>query len=382
MKLRISKFQWGLLLAGVLGFCLPLTAAVLPEDRADFLFHSHDGGGLLVNGPAVQVRKSIGKSVSAWGKYYVDSLTSATIDVVTAASEYTEERIEKSLGMDYLHDKSTISVAYTNSVENDFTANTVNFGISHSMFGDLTTVSLGFARGLDEVGSSVNPNFSEEARRYRYKLGVSQVITKNLLMDLAFETVTDEGHLESPYRRVRYLDATAPAGVGYESEEFPDTRTSHALGIRALYYLPYRASIMGGLRFFTDTWGVNANIYELHYTHPMDEWIFDFRYRQYSQTHADFYSDLFNRQSEFTYHGRDKELSTLSNYTIGVGASYEFAKRGWHFIDRGSVSLAYDRIQTDYKDFRDTRVQGVTPGNEPLFSQTADVVRFFVSIWY
>ncbi|MDT8383687.1 MAG: DUF3570 domain-containing protein [Gammaproteobacteria bacterium] len=380
---RPGRFQWGLLAVGVLGFCVPLMAAVLPEDRADFLYHSYSGGGLVVNGPSILARKKIGKSVSMWGKYYVDSLTSATIDVVSAASEYHEERIEKSVGVDYLHDKSTLSLGYTNSAENDFVANTVNFGISHSLFGDLTTVSLGYTRGLDDVTSSVDPNFSESAERSKYRLGISQVLTKNMLMGMTFETVTDEGHLESPYRRVRFLDTSAATGVAYQGEEYPETRTSHALSISALYYLPYRAAIKAETRLFTDTWGVNASMYELGYVHPWKQhWIFELRYRAYQQDQADFYSDMFNRISEFNYHARDKELSTLNTSSIGLGASYEFGDKSWRFIDKGSVNLMYDRYQIDYLNFRNELAEGYAPGTEPMYSQTADVVRFFVSLWY
>ena len=58
-------------------------AAVLPEDRADFMYHGYDGDGLNVGGPSVLVRKSIADKVSVWGNYYIDSVTSASIDVVT-----------------------------------------------------------------------------------------------------------------------------------------------------------------------------------------------------------------------------------------------------------------------------------------------------------
>lgn len=376
-----GKTQWGFLAVGVLGFCLPLMAAVLPEDRADALYHSYSGGGLEVNGPSILVRKGIGKQASIWGNYYVDSISSATIDVVTSASKYTEERTEKSLGVDYLHDNTTMSLSYTTSVENDFDAKSANFGISQLMFGDLTTVSLGYARGWDTIGQTGNPNFEEEAKRQKYSLGISQVLTKNLLMDLSFETITDEGYLNNPYRSVRFL--IDPANYATESEKYPNTRTSHAASIRALYYLPYRAAIRAEARGFTDTWGINAHMAEIAYTHPVkDKWIFEIKYRSYSQTQADFYSDLFARESEFDFIARDKELSTYTTQTIGLGATYEFAQHGWGFVDKGSANIFFDHIQIDYKNFRDLRVQGVTPGTEPLYSLKANVLRAFVSFWY
>ena len=50
-------------------------------------------------------------SVSA--NYYVDMVSSASIDVMTTASPYKEERTQGSLGFDMLHGKTQYSVGYT-----------------------------------------------------------------------------------------------------------------------------------------------------------------------------------------------------------------------------------------------------------------------------
>ena len=50
-----------------------LLAAVLPEDRADVMYHSYDGGGVEVNGPAVLVRKGFRQNFSLSASYYQDS---------------------------------------------------------------------------------------------------------------------------------------------------------------------------------------------------------------------------------------------------------------------------------------------------------------------
>jgi hypothetical protein len=44
-------------------------------------------------------------------------ISSASIDVVTQASPYDEERTQWSLGMDYLRGNTTMSMSYTSSVE-------------------------------------------------------------------------------------------------------------------------------------------------------------------------------------------------------------------------------------------------------------------------
>ena len=44
-------------------------AAVLPEDRADLLYHRYDGGGVVVDGPSVLVRKKFADTVSVVANY-------------------------------------------------------------------------------------------------------------------------------------------------------------------------------------------------------------------------------------------------------------------------------------------------------------------------
>ena len=368
-------------------FLLPLflfsaQAAVLPEDRADLLYHSYDGGGAEISGPSLLVRKKFSESVSASFNNYVDNVSSASIDVVTTASPYSENREENSLSVDYLHEKTLMSLGFTQSTENDFDAATLSMNISQDMFGDLTTVSMGYAQGDNTVGRNNDLNFSEDMMSRSYRLSLSQVITKQLIMAFALETITDEGFLNNPYRSVRYLDSSVPRGYSYQSEVYPNTRTSNALALRARYYLPQRAALHGGYRFFSDTWGINANTLELGYTFPYkDDWIIEFSYRFYDQSNADFYSDLFPYADAQNFLARDKEMSSFNSHTLGLGASYEFRKNGTGFIKRGSLNVNYDLILFQYDDFRDLTVSAV-PGEEPLYDLDAQVLRLFVSIWF
>ena len=60
----------------------PAIADVLPDDRADVLYHNYDGGGITIQGPSVLVRKKVGdNNISFFGSYYEDLISSASIDV-------------------------------------------------------------------------------------------------------------------------------------------------------------------------------------------------------------------------------------------------------------------------------------------------------------
>lgn len=358
-------------------------AAVLPEDRADLLYHRYEGGGVTIQGPSLLVRKKLGEKFSVSANYYVDMVSSASIDVLSTASPYKEERKQASVGVDYLRGKTSYSLNYINSKENDYTANTAIAGLSHDMFGDLTTVSIGFSRGWNKVGKRGDPTFDKNMDSRTFSTGVSQILTRKIIATLQYEVVSDEGFLNNPYRSFRYLDPTNGNGYGFAAEKYPRTHTSNGASIGARYLLPFHAALNGSYRFYSDTWGIGSNTAEIGYTQPYkSRWLFEISYRYYTQTHADFYSDLFTRIDAQNFMGRDKELAAFNTNSIHIGGTYNFLKGGWHGLDKGSVSLYYDRMQFKYDDFRNDLVKGVTPGTEPLYSFSANVIQCFVSVWF
>jgi hypothetical protein len=407
--MQLMKKAWGVELAArasnswlVLALALVFLpaasiAGVLGEDRADMLYHRYEGGGVTIHGPSLLVRKKFAEKYAISANYYQDYVTSASIDVeVSGASQYKEERDQYSLGLEYLRGKTTYSLNYTNSKENDYKAETTTFGISQDLFGDLTTITMGFSRGndivqrRDTITNQIDPTFKEPIDRWSYRVGVSQILTKSLISSLQLEVITDEGFLNNPYRSYRFVNPSDDRLFALAREIYPRTRTSNAVAVNARYYLPYRAAVHGGYRFFTDTWGINANTFEVGYTHPMGPWIFDVGYRYYGQNNADFYRDLFDRPNQQNFLARDKELSTFKSQALSLGATYEFAPNGWRFLKKGTLNFYYDRIQFDYDDFRDARYSLLPAddpnfrpaGTEPLYSFGANVFQLFVSVWF
>jgi len=369
-----------------LGLCAlgapQLRGETLPDDRADVMYHEYDGGGLQVHGPSILLRKGFADKISVWGNYYVDQISSASIDVVTTASSYNEKRTQWSGGIDYLRGKSTMDVSYTYSKESDYTANTAQFGINHNFFGDLTTVGITYSRGWNDVYRTGDPAFHETMDTQSYRLDISQILTKNWVVSLDYEGVEDQGFLNNPYRSVRYLDPSAPKGYSYQPEVYPNTHTSNATAIRSMYYLPYRASAMAEVRYYSDTWGIGAWNAEVGYTQPLPKGVtIDVHYRYYEQNSADFYSDLFPRQDYQNFLARDRWLATFSQHSVGIGVNYDFGTTLLPFFKRGQVSLQTDWLFMNYDDFRDTR-KNVAPGTEPEYSMEATVMRAFVSFWY
>src|ERR1700732_605073 len=297
----LSPFTRTLLTLGAI--TAPALGGVLPEDGADVLWHTYNGGDITSEGPSVLVRKKVPDNLSLSANYYEDMITSASSDVKLSASPYHEKREQWSGGADYLHGKSTYSAGFITSKEPDYKANTSYFALSQDMFGDLTTLTLGYRRGWDQVFRDIktpqgvlenDPTFHQRVDHRGYSLSLSQILTRNAILGFNYELLTDQGYLANPYRKIRYLSPGQGAGFTLADQVYPNTRTSHSASLQLRYYLPYQDALTGQYRFFRDTWGIRAHTLELDYTHPVSKrWIFDTSLRYYRQGAADFYSDLF-----------------------------------------------------------------------------------------
>jgi Protein of unknown function (DUF3570) len=393
MQLRWFN-PWAKALAALCLVGAPAIADVLPDDRADVLYHNYDGGGITIQGPSVLVRKKVGDSLSFSASYYEDLISSASIDVKLSASPYHETRKQEGFSVDYLHGKTIYTAGYIHSREPDYSSNTAYYSISQSMFGDLTTVTFGFRRGWDDVFRDVkvngviqnDPAFQRRADHRGYSLSVSQILTRNAILDLNFEAITDQGYLQSPYRKIRYFDPTVPGKQFTLADQiYPNTHTSTAASADLKYYLPFRAAVTGQYRFYNDTWGITGHTVEVDYTQPYRHFIFDGSIRYYRQNNANFYSDLFPRVNYSNFEARDRELAAFHSISLGFGAAYEFHVPYARWINKSSLNFHFNHLMIDYGDFRNALLaDGVTytAGTEPLYKLNANIYQVFVSIWF
>ena len=358
-------------------------AEVLPPDEADVMYKHYEGGGITAEGPAYLVRKSVTQNAAVTASYEVDQVTGASIDsVVSGASPIREERKQKSLGGELMVDKTTYSMTVISSVENDYDSSTLNMSIAQSMFGDLTTVTVSASRGWDIITRRVkdtagqvisDPTFRARLDRRQWSVGVSQIFTRNLIMGFDYEANTSQGYEQNPYRTYRYVDPTSALGYSFAAEVYPTTRTGNAFAMKAKYYLPWHASASGGLRFYTDTWGIRSETVDAGYTQPFlhDRLTADLVLRYYTQGAASFYSDLFPRIDYQNYLARDRELASLYTESITATLTYELPKSAWLFIKRSTASAQFEELLYRYRNFRNASYTDVAATLQPLYKNNA-----------
>ncbi len=335
----------GTLLAG--GSVGAVHAATLPPDQAEALFHSYDGGGVKANGPAFLVRKSLADRVSLSAQYYVDAVSNASIDVVTTASPFRETRHAVQLGAQTLVRDATISVSASSSREPDYIADAVNVDLTNEVFGGMTTVSLGYTRGHDQVGKK-GLGWIDQALHWQYRAGVTQILTPTWLVSLNAEAIADSGYLGSPYRAARVFGAAVP-------ERNPRTRSSRALELRSVVDTSAwvaRSSLRASVRGYADNWQIRATTVELGGRKRLGErWLLDATLRAYRQSKALFYSD--NASTQTLYLSRNRQLSDFNDTAVGARLNYD-----WPGLAPGHklvLTASAERMQYRYRDFTDLR---------------------------
>jgi hypothetical protein len=354
-------------LAGLVGglFAHGIAKAVdLPQDEAEAMFHMYDGGGVKAMGPALLVRKSIADKVSLSGQYYVDQVSNASIDVVTTASPYKERRTELGVGADYAYRDSLMTLSATSSSEPDYKAKSVSLDVSQEVFGGMSTVSLGFTRGADDVGRK-NEGYFDQAKHWKYRLGLTQILTPRWLASANFEIVSDSGYLASPYRAARVFGT-------FVHENLPRTRSSRAIKFRTVGDIGGGNALRAEYRYFWDNWAIKAHTLEFggsHYFGPL--WLADAYVRYHRQGAALFYSD--NAQAETTYITRNRQLSAFNDAAVGAKLSYTVKQvPGQYEIKLNGVAEVMRFKFSEYTDLR----TGLP------YSNDASLLQFFVSATY
>ena len=231
-----------------------------------------------------------------------------------------------------------------------------------------TTVSAGFAIASDEVdpeggapialtqmldvGDVSNRTGKEDKDVLDFVVGVSQVISRNLVVQANYSFSNESGYLNNPYKFLSVVDGTTGdtiprvgvPGLDGPSHEFlfesrPDDRSKHSLYTQAKYYMGGKV-LDASYRYMTDDWEIDSHTVDLRYRWPVG----DARYlephlRFYTQTEAKFYRlSLVDGDPLPLYASSDYRLGNFDAVTAGV-------KYGWKTRNDNDMSVRVEVYQ-------------------------------------
>ena len=188
--------------------------------------------------------------------------------------------------------------------------------------------------GLNREGSNDTKTITD------FLIGVTQVVSRNTLIELNYSYGMSDGYLTDPFKIVSVVDANgklADSGdfdpvtgnLPYVYENRPDSRQRNNLFFRVAHHLTQDV-IHFSYRYFWDDWGISSNTFDLKYRYQMGRSYLQPHVRYYMQEEADFYKhDLtleeFNSGS-VTEVSSDSRLMKFTTATLGLKYGYAISK--------------------------------------------------------
>ena len=164
-------------------------------------------------------------------------------------------------------------------------------------------------------GPYVSARHDPRAERDSYSgsLTFKQVINPRLqcsvMLDLAFQ----HGYLSTPFYRNYFTD-------GYEAiERLPSSRFKIPVGVRLNYFLGDRWIIRTFYRYYTDSWGLTANTFQLELPVKITPFVsISPFYRFYSQNSVRYYGPYRTHTMSEEYFTTDDDLSKFESSYVGT----------------------------------------------------------------
>jgi hypothetical protein len=255
--------------------------------------------------------------------YTVDAWTGASVDVVTAATgTITERRHEINVTGGYQLGPFALSSNYRFSTENDYVSHGVTIGTKVELGDKNTTIGVDALGTLDTVGRADDPQFARAQRSVGGRLTLAQILDRNTVAELGWQTMIVDGYQASPYRFVAIgdvgtCDSMAPFCI---PEDVPERRTRNSLTLRLRRALGHDFSTGLDYRFYFDDWGIMSHALQPDLAWRLsDTQLVSLRYRYATQSEAFFYRpryfDIANTDGFVT---RDRKLSALVGNEVGL----------------------------------------------------------------
>jgi len=222
------------------------------------------------------------------------------------------------------------------SKEYDYLHLGVSGGLSREFNDKNTTFSVGLAYSadtLEPVGNAPIPFSDQNAAKgsdseskdvIDVVFGVTQILSKNTLLQLNYGLSQADGYLNDPYKWVSRVDSSGTI-VENLHESRPDSRTGHNL------YGAIKHNIADGLfgknnilttsgRYHTDDWGIDSVTLDAKYQIDLgNKKSIEPHVRYYHQSEADFYVPQLDASAPLPEHATaDYRLAEFDAYTLGA----------------------------------------------------------------
>jgi hypothetical protein len=389
------------------------------------LYYGESDGRVMAFEPAVHASKNLGDDESIDLRLVVDVLTGATPNGAHASSvtqtfttpsgnsTYTAAPGETPLdstfkdtrvaaGVDWtlpFNRLSRIKLGLNASGEHDYRS----LGVSATYLRDFNNRNTTLSAGLGFNNDTINPEGGIPTALSPMRLpgqtnreggddsksitdmilGITQVVSRNTLIQFNYSMAMQDGYLTDPYKIVTVVDPVTGLpdnsalinvnadALPYVYEKRPDSRQLNSLFFRTVHHLK-RDVINFSYRYFWDDWGITSNTFDLKYRYEIGRGYLQPNMRYYMQDAADFYRHNLVQGSDVDASGNvlldsassDYRLARLTTTTLGL-------KYGYALGDNSELSIRGELMN-----------QSIDDGGVPAGEETPDLDAVIINAGY
>ena len=309
------------------------------KDSMSFGFNTYnDSADVDVYSPTFSLFKKVSHNWMLGFKMRIDAISAASIrngangghiDAVitngtTGASSMTnaiadDVRFAPTLMATYDDGENTLTFGGYYSQENDYIGRAVFANYVRQLNQQNTALGICVSQSFDNWYPVFDRDLPRDNRNEtKVDFSVNQLILPTFSMQAVYSYMYSQGFLSSPYHYVLQDDIA-------RFENYPETRTGHAIAIKGVHLLNNTNSMNFSYRYYFDDWDISSHTVNVEELHDFSSrFTSGLRLRYYTQTGSNFIKDIGDYKVNEDYYATDYRMSAFDSYTIGIPFMYRF----------------------------------------------------------
>jgi hypothetical protein len=271
------------------------------------------------------------------GRYLVDVVSAASVDIVSTASRrWIEVRNVGSLGGAYKPGNFGVAANADVSIEPDYQSYTFSGNASQDLFSKNVTLLLGYEHAHDIAGRGTTPFsvFSRKIDHNGFKGGATFVLDRATIVSAVGDVIVETGDTSKPYRYVPMFapGTSVPLGASIGTvdklrlpsrvlEQLPTSRNRYAIAGNLAHRFDH-STLRINERLYTDSWGLRGTTTDLRFIADLGERVdLGPHLRFHAQSPVEFWQRAYTMRPGFDFPALrtgDRELGPLFNMTGGA----------------------------------------------------------------
>lgn len=312
--------------------------------------------------PAVRSEVEAPNGIRVRGAYALDVISSASIAQTGGEVDAVFTELRHGIGamgvakkFDTGKAELDIGMHGTYSIEDDYRSWIYGLVTSLALDEKNTTISLALTRVDDTIEKNSDPDFSERLGGTTVGVGVEQLLSPVLKLNVGYQFSYLEGFLGNVYRTALVGGTPDDNGVlmgGLPQPELPpEERARHNFEAQLAWYLPDSwTTLQLYYRTYFDSWEIKAQTPELRvYQQFGPDFLVRGRYRFYTQTRAYFAPEEGQTRYPVGYAGpvtSDPKMTTFHSHQVGLQLAYRLSFLSDSFLgfaESATIDLSVDR---------------------------------------